>query len=163
MKPSPCVVMSVVLAGLLAGCGGGGSGEDGQKPPASAPLLPQVTGIFLLPWSGARSTSDEQTTLPVGSRSTFWVHGAVPQPNGTLSTGGSSIVGGACTTTTSCKMTDGFASVSTVSLVTSAPISLVSSSPLMVVVDPAALVGSTVTFTVTETTGRQISRTYEVR
>ncbi|MBC7438039.1 MAG: hypothetical protein H7332_18450 [Bdellovibrionales bacterium] len=150
------------LALFMAGCGGGGgspgatTGSSGTNIGAggSATTSQQVLDLVLR----SSTSGADLSAVPAGTNADFLVVGSTTT-NGstTLSVSG---VSGNCNTATLCQRTDGFPSVSTVALSSTAAVSLISGSPIRLTVPSSVVPGSTLTLTVTETTGRQVTRSF---
>jgi len=156
------VVFSLAL--LLSACGGGGGSPGATTGSSSSGASigaggtsassQQVLDIAL----HSSSTGADLLAVPAGTSANFFVVGSTTANGST--TVALSAVGGNCSTAILCQRADGFASVSTVALSSSAAISLVSGSPLRLSVPSTVVSGATLTLTVTETTGRQVTRSF---
>ena len=151
--------LGAVLTLALGACGGGGGGSTEPEKPSE----PEVVEVMLIPqW--AATGDDELAFLPRGAFSFVGFHGVVPNPPAPSSIV-HGVIDGTCATPVLCT-TGGhlrFGNIQTVSLQTDAPIVLQSGRPIRLLVDADAPVGGVATLIITEATGRQVSRTYEVR
>jgi hypothetical protein len=155
------LVLALALA--VAGCGGGGgspgvtSGSSSSGGTIGAGVSSGTHIVIDLALHSSPSGAD-LTVVPAGTTADFFVVGSTTL-NGSTTVALASVSGN-CGTAILCQRTDGFASVSTVALATTAAISLLSGSPIKLSVPSTVVSGSTLTLTVTETTGRQVTRTF---
>lgn len=157
------VFLAITLALMVAGCGGGGGspGVTGGSSSAGGSISAGVaTGTQIVVDLALHSSTSgaDLAAVPAGTSADFLVVGSTTV-NGSTTVALSGVTGN-CNTAILCQRTDGFASVSTVALSSTAAISLVSGSPIKLTVPSTVVAGSTLTLTVTETTGRQVTRTF---
>lgn len=153
MKSKGMHFIVAACATLLVACGGGGEPEE--------PPEPEVLGLFLIP-EGASNLDDERLQLPPGSRS--WAAFETRTSSGNQAIF-HAVPGISCTSSKFCTNRNSTALIQSLVLQTSAPITLESwdEDRIRLVVGSSAPVGSIATLTVTDATGREISRAYEVR
>ena len=149
----------------LAGCGGGGGSPGtttGSSSSSSGSIGAGGTGSttqMVVDLALHSSTTGADLTLvPAGTSANFFVVGST-STNGSTTVALSSVSGN-CSTAILCQRADGFASVATVALSTTAAVSLISGAPIKLQVGASVVSGSTLTLTVTETTGRQVTRSF---